>query len=119
MADPFTTPFDIDTLGDLDDGTVRAVTNAAIQQALDDCDARPVLDKARKVQITIALKPVPDTATGAMKGVHVDVAVKTTVPPQQGNGDYLRANVAGDHARAYMPDSQQDTMFTRDDQEAS
>ena len=113
MPEAFESTLNIDNLGDLDDGTVRHVVNAALQEALDDCDARAMLEKDRKVGITIAFRPLIDTSSGAMKGVATDVEVKTKVPARKGNGDYLRTNVRGDHVSAYLPDSHQDDMFTR------
>lgn len=113
MPEAFDAILNIDNLGDLDDGTVRHVVNTALQEALDDCDARAMLEKARTVGITITFRPVIDNKSGAMKGVAADVEVKTKVPARKGNGDYLRTHIRGDHVTAYLPDSHQDTMFNR------
>ena len=114
-AEPFDTALTIDNLGDLDDGTIRHVVNTALQEALDDCDGRPMLEKDRKVTLTVSFVPVLDAQTGAMKGVATDVEVKTKIPARKGNGDYLRTNIRGDHVTAYLPDSHQEDMFTRRD----
>lgn len=102
--------FTVDKVGELDDGTARLVIDAAIQEALDDCDARAMLRKARTVSVTLAFEPVIDDR-GAMKGVEVHHKVRTSLPPREGHSDYLRANVAGDHVSAYLPDARQDGLF--------
>lgn len=57
----------LETLGQLDDGTVGAVANAAIAEALADCDDRPFLEKGRKVTVEIVINPVLDGSV--LKGV--------------------------------------------------
>lgn len=100
----------IDTLGDLDDGIVRRLADRALGEALTDCDARPMLNKPRKVVITIEMRPVVEDR-GAMKGVNTAVSVKSSVPPRKANGDYLPTTIRGSKVTAYMPDSRQDAMF--------
>lgn len=105
-------PFTLDTLGDLDDGTVRHLVNAAIDEAIEDCDARPMLDKTRKITVTLSVTPVIDNA-GAMKGVDAEAAVKLTLPPRVANADYLATTIKGDHVIAHLPDARQDQLFGR------
>lgn len=100
----------IDTLGDLDDGTLRHLVNTALQEALNDCDNRAMLQNARRVTITLGFQPVVDDH-GAMKGVETTAKVNTVMPPRAGRRDYLRANIHGDNVRAYLPDARQDSMF--------
>lgn len=103
----------IDTLGDLDDGTLRHLVNTALQEALNDCDNRAMLTNARRVAVTLGFQPVIDDH-GAMKGVEVTAKVNTVLPPRAGRRDYLRANIHGDNVRAYLPDAHQDTLFRSD-----
>jgi hypothetical protein len=104
------TPFTLDTLGDLDDGTVRLMIDKAIAEALDDCDARPSLAKDRSVAITLTLTPVLNSM-GGMKGVDAQVSVKTGLPARKGNADYLPTTVRADGVTAYLPTDRQDAMF--------
>lgn len=107
----------IDTLGQLDDGTVRLLANKALSEMLTDCDNRPMLNKARKVTITITAHPEQDRR-GAMKGVHVGVQVKAALPPRAGRAEYLRTSIIGNDVQAFLPDSTEQELFT-DAQEAN
>ncbi|MFA5552584.1 MAG: hypothetical protein WDA03_13340 [Trueperaceae bacterium] len=102
--------FTIDTLGDLDDGTTRLLVDAALSEALADCDNRPYLDKPRRVVLTLELKPVLHEA-GGMKGVQGDVAVKLSLPPRKTRGEYLPTNVNGDTVEAYLPFDRPNALF--------
>lgn len=102
--------FTIDTLGDLDDGTTRLLVDAALGEALADCDNRPYLDKPRRVALTLELKPVLHEA-GGMKGVQGDVAVKLSLPPRKTRGEYLPTNVNGDTVEAYLPFDRPNALF--------
>ncbi len=104
------TIFTIDTLGDLDDGTVRLMVDRAIAEALNDCDARPALEKPRKVTITLDVVPVV-ASTGGMKGVGAQVTVKNSLPARSGNADYLPTTIDKDGVTAFLPESHQDGMF--------
>ena len=100
------------TLGKLDDGTVGAVVDAAITEALIDCDDRPFLEKARKVTIEVVISPVLDN--GRLKAVDVATGVKLVKPPQVARKQSLRTtfDTANRKVEAMLPDSYQDTMFT-------
>lgn len=104
----------IDTLGDLDDGTLRHVVNKAIEEALTDCDNRPMLDKGRKLTLTVTASPILDDRSGAMRGVEIETQVQTKLPPRATHPDTLRTNVRGSTVEAYLPDAHQDSMFERD-----
>lgn len=104
------TAFTIDNLGDLDDGTVRLMVDRAIGEALNDCDARPALEKPRKVTIVLDVVPVL-ASTGGMKGVATQVTVKNSLPARSGNADYLTTTVKEGEITAFLPDTQQDPLF--------
>ena len=103
-------PLTIDTLGDLDDKTVRRLVDKALQEALTDCDNRPNLESARRVAIIVTMKPITDDRAG-MKAVEVAVNVKHTVPPRAGRKEYLRTSVRGDEVHAFLPDNYEQPMF--------
>lgn len=103
-------PLLLDTLGDLDDGTIRMLVDTALHEALADCDNRPGLDKVRKVVIQIEFKPVL-SERGGMKGVENVVQVKTNLPARAGRQEYLPTTVRGDAVTAFLPDSYERPMF--------
>ncbi len=100
------------TLGQLDDGTVGAVVDAAIAEALADCDDQPFLKKGRKVVVEIVVNAVLDG--NRLKGVDVASGVKLTRPPQAAREQYLRTTFGTVHktVEAILPDSHQDGLFT-------
>lgn len=100
----------IDSLGDLDDGIVREIVNAAIAECLEDCDNRAMLNKTRKVTMTVHFDPVVGKH-GELKGIHTAVEVKHAIPPRAANVDYCATTIRGSDVEAYLPDSRQDTMF--------
>lgn len=100
----------LDTLGDLDDGTVKRLIEKAMQEALTDCDNRPALGKARRVTIQLSLEPEQDDR-GAMKGVHMDVQVKTALPARSGRTEYLKTSIIGNDVKAFLPDSYEQNLF--------
>lgn len=100
----------LDTLGSLDDGTVRLLVDAAIREALDDCDNRALLDKPRKVTITLELRPRVNNL-GAMTSVEAGVSVKKGIPPRAGNSSILRAAIEGDQAVAFLPEEYAQELF--------
>lgn len=93
-------PLTLETLGQLDDGTVRLLIEKAMQEAFTDCDNRPMLSKARKITIQLSAIPALDERHGAMKGIHLAVQVKSTLPPRQGREEYLRTTIIGDDGQA-------------------
>jgi hypothetical protein len=108
---PAPAQFSVDTIGDLDDGTVRLLIDTALDEALTDCDARPMLPKARRVTITVELQPVINDR-GGMKGVEASIKVSTKVPPRQGRGEYLPTTAKGDGVIATLPTDTAVRMFT-------
>lgn len=106
--------FTIDTLGDLDDGTVRLLIDAAIGEALADCDARPYLEKARRVEIRLELLPRPSEMGPGLKGVDADVKVKLSTPPRAGGSTFLPTDVHGANVTALMPAETAAPLFTKE-----
>lgn len=111
---PKTTPpaqFSVDTIGDLDDGTVRLLIDKALDEALQDCDSRPMLPKARTVTITVAMAPVINDR-GGLKGITTQVKVAAKVPARHGRGEYLPTTMRGDGVVATLPSDTAVRMFT-------
>lgn len=104
--------FTLDTLGELDEGTVRLLVDDAIADALKDCESRPMLESARKITITLELAPVPADA-GGMRGVDVGVAVKVSVPTSRARPNYLKTTVMGDGVEAFLPTEHAAPLFPK------
>lgn len=110
MADPSNLLFTIDTLGDIDDGAVRLVVDHALAEALADCNARPFLEKARRLIIQVEIEPKVNER-GGMTGVTAEVAVALKVPPRSVRPEYLRTTVKGDDVEAYLPSERAVPLF--------
>lgn len=102
--------FTIDTLGDLDDGTLRPVVDQALKEALTDCDNRPALDKPRRIVLTVELKPVL-SEMGGMKGVDAEATVKLSLPGRKTRAEYLPTSVNGDTVEAFLPFDRPNALF--------
>lgn len=112
------TDLTLDTLGDLDDGTIRHLVDTALHEALADCDSRPGLEKTRTVTITVAFKPVL-SERGGMKGVETEVKAKTSLPARAGRSEYLPTTVTGDTVTAQLPNAYPRPMFPAETTEGS
>lgn len=99
----------LDTIGDLDDGVVRGLVNAALEECLDDLDNRPALDKPRKLTIQLSLEPVLDKR-GGLKGISAYAEVSKKIPPRTANADYCPTNVRSGKLEAHLPDDRQDAI---------
>ena len=69
------------TLGDLDGGMVQAITDAAIQEAIDDLEDRGQDGKPRHVVIDLIL-----TMDGRTQAPIAEVAVAAKLPPRRSGG---------------------------------
>lgn len=72
--------FEIESLDQIDDGSVSVALNKAIRAAYMDCIDRPELGKARKIAFVIGLTPTMDK--GEIRYVHVAFNIQKTFPPQ-------------------------------------
>ena len=108
------TLFTIDTLGDLDDGTTRLLVDQALAEALEDCDARPYLDKARKLTVTLEMLPALNER-GGMKGVTANASVKLTLPARKSGADYLPTTSTGGTVEAFLPSERPARLFTTEE----
>jgi len=106
--------FTLDSLGDLDDGATRLLVDAAIAEALEDCDNRPSLDKPRRVVVTLEFTPVL-SQFGGMKGVDAEAKVKTTFPARAARSEYLPTNARGDTVEAFLPTEHPTPLFTAEE----
>ncbi len=88
------------------------MVDAAIAEALADCDDRPFLKKPRKVVVEVSIQPVLDGS--ALKGVDVATGVKLTKPPQAAREQYLRTTFDSAHktVEAMLPSEHQSALFT-------
>lgn len=102
--------FTLDTLGDLDDGVTRLMVDAALAEALGDCDNRPHLDKPRRIAVVVEVRPVLNGA-GGMKGVAAEANVKLSLPGRKTRSEYLPTNVNGDTVEAFLPFDRPNPLF--------
>ena len=100
----------IDTLGDLDDGLTRKLVDKTLTEALADCEARPGLNKPRRVTLVIEFLPVLGQF-GGLKGVEAGVAVGSKLPARAGRAEYLRTSFRGDTVEAFLPEDQPQPLF--------
>ncbi len=105
--------FDLDSLGELDDGVVRHLVNKALEEALRDCLERSNLDKARKVTVQIELLPTRDERFGTLKGVEAAVNVALRVPARTSGVEYLPTFRRPDNGKVevYLPTDRARGLF--------
>lgn len=103
--------FTLDTLGDLDDGLTRRLVDRALEEALEDCDNRPALDKPRRVTLTLEFMPILGQF-GGMRGVDAQVAVAVKLPPRAGRAEFLPTSIRGGSVEAYLPDERPQALFS-------
>lgn len=73
-------PLSLATLAHLDRGVLAATVDDEINKAIADCDDRPHDDTARKVTLTIIVKPVLDATGCHLTSTAVDFAVSSSLP---------------------------------------
>jgi hypothetical protein len=76
----------------LDGGKVEAAFNLALRKLAEDCDDRPGLDAARKLNFEIELKPTSDDH-GVLEGVDLQWSIKPSVPKLQSRKQRLACRV--------------------------
>lgn len=102
--------FTTDTLGDLDDGVTRLMIDAALADALADCDDRPTLTKPRRIVIQVELQPELNQR-GAMIGVQAKAQVALRIPGQVTRSEFLPTNAKGDTIEARLPSDHARPLF--------
>lgn len=97
----------LSTLGRLQGGAFGPAVDAELEKALADCDSRPGLDKARRVTITLEIRPAGSATegNGALNTLEIRAAARAVLPPQVTRHEYLDFAVAakpggGDEPRA-------------------
>lgn len=105
----------LETLGQLDDGTVSAVVDAAIADMLKDCDDRPGLTKARKLTLEVSFLPVVDERSFVFKGVDISTTVKASVPAQTIREQYLQTTLdtSVNQLQANFSDVSQGSLYSK------
>lgn len=103
-------------IGNVDHGSLSVTMNDAIQSAIQDLHQRPLLEKPRKITLTIELKPVVDknNANGnSLDEVSMAWNVKSTIPNMGSKSTKLAVNNDGTLAfMSFMPDGAPDnTIF--------
>lgn len=105
----------LETLGQLDEGTVSAVVDAAIADMLKDCDDRPGLTKARKLTLEVSFVPVVDERSFALRGVDISTTVKSSVPAQTIRELYLQTTLdtSVNQLQANFSDVSQGSLYSK------
>lgn len=75
---------EMNTIGELDEGRVAVAVDHALAQIANDLEKRPGVDKARKLTITLTMKPQIDS-DGLLGSVDIGKTIKTTIPDTQGH----------------------------------
>lgn len=83
----------MENLGDIDDGSVAVAINQALRAAVNDCQDRPSLKKARKITLEISITPVMDKRD--FHQARVEFTIKQTVP-SKGLEVVMRPTTRGD-----------------------
>lgn len=76
---PLTT-FEIESLDQVDDGSVALALNQALRAAFMDCKDRPELKKPRNVNLVVSMKP--EMERGDLRFVRVGFEIKKAFPSQ-------------------------------------
>ena len=86
---------DMDTIGKLDEGRVAVAVNNALAQIAHDLNRRPGVDKARKLTLTLTMKPQIDS-DGLLGSVDIGKTIKATLPDTQGHITNAKVNASGE-----------------------
>jgi len=87
----------IDSMGNIDAGSLRIAVNNALKLLTQDLSDRPVLDKPRTLILKIDMKPIVDTNSNAPALDSVDFAwnVMTKAPAIGSTGGLMKPNHEG------------------------
>jgi hypothetical protein len=102
------------TIGELNDGRAGALIDAQLEQALNDCYDRPMLNKSRTLTINLTFTP-HTSDIGQLEVVTVEVEAKATIPKKHTRPEVLKVSIEGDdagvHVKANLPRERQMGMF--------
>ncbi|HEV7301630.1 MAG TPA: hypothetical protein VGN72_19855 [Tepidisphaeraceae bacterium] len=101
----------IDTMGNIDEGSLRIAANNAFKLLAQDLADRPVLNKARKIVITLEMKPVVNTNSHSPQLDSVEYAwhIAQKVPAIGSSGGVMQPQQDGTLAfHSDLPDSPND-----------
>jgi hypothetical protein len=95
-------PFDIQSLDEIDGGSLVIALNNAIHQAYLDCESRPALGAAREVALKITFKPQAEGTRLYRVAVGFDVSKKL---PSQGIGVMMKPGGEGLEFQPEVPEN--------------
>lgn len=115
---PAFTPVALEAFKDLDGGVINEAFNRDLTRAAQDCIDHPGLNVARKVTLTIELKPVIDR--DGCREVKASACVKHTLPTRKSRDYSFGVNVRGQmYFNPDAPDNIQQRTLLGDLEEAA
>lgn len=81
--------FTLASLAQIDQGRIREAFEQAMRRCEFDCRDRPAIEDARKVTLTVELKP--RSASGDLESVDVKFAIKDAIPTRRSDVYNMRA----------------------------
>lgn len=82
-------------IANLDCGRVREAFNQALERCRRDCDDRPGVDQARKVTLTVAMKPLTDDERPELESCDVNFVVHESIPKRPSKTYNMAARANG------------------------
>lgn len=107
----------LDTIGDIDGGSLRVAVNQALKTITQDLEDRPALDTKRKFTLVMEFEPVVDTNGNQISLESAKVAWKTQVmvPPIGKAGTVMSPQSDGQLAfHSDLPDAPEDETLMDD-----
>lgn len=74
--------FTAQSITEIDDGRIAEAIQIELNKAREDCQDRPLVRKARKVNLQILLTPSPDDH-GDVEGLKIGFKVNSVMPPKE------------------------------------
>lgn len=103
------TKFELATLATMDCGRLKAAFDLAFQRLIDDCKDRPELPAARRMTLTVSVKP--RTEQGSLDTVDVTFDIKDAIPKRATRSYNMSVGRAGALWNEISPDEVRQTTF--------
>lgn len=83
------------TIGDIDGGRVIESFNQRLAAIVDDCRDRALLDKPRKLVLSIEIRPIPEDGTANLHGCTVSADINSVLPKTESREFDMRVTAGG------------------------
>jgi len=101
--------FELSTLATMDGGRLKAAFDLAFQRLIEDCKDRPELPAARRVTLTVTVKP--RTEQGSLDTVDVTFDIKDALPKRSTRSYNMSVGRAGALWNELSPDQIRQTTL--------